>query len=615
MAQMVPESLSAAPSATRGEAWLYRLLQARLDADTIVWFDVAMRGRYADFVVLDPRRGLLVLEVKDWRLDRMRRVTPARVVLATADGEKTVAHPLTQVRGYALRLVDALAADPRLLCPGGPYRGRLALPFGYGVVWTNIRERAFRDLLPELADAPMLFRDSLAGAVEPGAFATRLFSLMPFSFPVALTPEQVDAVRYQVFPEVRLPRPRRVAADAPSQPRLAPPGDVLAVMDLAQERLAKSLGDGHRLLRGVAGSGKTVTLVCRARLLAEAFPTWRILVLCYNVSLAAFLRQMIARRSRAATIEVVNFHAFLAPLARAGGVERPVNPAWAEEVSEALCTRADAGEWTPPRYDAILIDEAHDFHSSWLRLAVACLNPETNSLFVVHDSAQNIYRKGFSFKKVGMQVRGRTRVLRTNYRNTREIAELASSFLSRGVRFDDGDAPRDDEGQLLEIIRPVSTPRSGPAPALVRCATFREECAETAARIKHWIERGHYPPPEILVLYVRRGPAAGNDRYIRALLEALGEAGVPYEWISRDRHAKQGFSTDSWAVKVSTIHSAKGLDFAAVAMVGVSLLPTSPEHEEAERKLVYVGLTRARDSLLVTYCKESKFVRELLDGE
>jgi superfamily I DNA/RNA helicase len=66
-------------------------------------------------------------------------------------------------------------------------------------------------------------------------------------------------------------------------------------------------------------------------------------------------------------------------------------------------------------------------------------------------------------------------------------------------------------------------------------------------------------------------------------------------------------------VKVSTIQSAKGLDFAAVALVGLSMLPSSPEAADAERKLTYVGLTRARDALLATYCKESAFVRDLLE--
>jgi hypothetical protein len=606
MARMIPESLNRLSRVTAGEARLFRLLQQKLDDRCYVWYDLPVRGRYADFIVLDPNRGLLVLEVKDWRLSQIREITPSHVTLETPRGEKQLPNPVRQARDYALSVADALSSDPLLIRAATPYSPRLAIPFGYGVVWTRIDAKAFRDAAPDLFEPSMLFRDALSS----DDLADRLFALLPYPHPVSLTEAQIDRIRYHIFPEIRLPRPRA------TQLKLVETAPTVAVMDLEQERLAKSLGEGHRLVRGVAGSGKTITLVCRARLLAELHPTWRVLVLCYNVSLASYLRQLISRSGapRPGSIRVTNYHAFLASLMRDAGLERASSRAWASEASETLCDLASRGKWTPPRYDAVLVDEAHDFEDSWLRLAVRCVNPETESLFVAHDSAQNIYRKGFSFSRVGVKIRGRTKILRTNYRNTREIAELASSFLARGVDFEDAESLRDDEGQFLEIIRPQSTLRSGPRPQLVRCESFREECAETAARVKHWIERGHYPANEILVLYVKRGTVSTDDRYIRALLGALDEAGVPYEWIARDQHSKRGLTLDSATVKVSTIHSAKGLDFAAVAMVGVSLLPSSPASADAERKLVYVGLTRARESLFITWCKESQFVRELIEG-
>src|SRR6185503_7228157 len=111
-----------------------------------------------------------------------------------------------------------------------------------------------------------------------------------------------------------------------------------------------------------------------------------------------------------------------------------------------------------------------------------------------------------------------------------------------GVRFVEIDSLRDDEGQLLEIIRPQSTPRSGPPPLLIPCQSYREECAETAARVKRWLEKEEYPPQEILVLYVKRGPTPADDRYIQALLESMQEAGGPYEWITEDQNSKRNFS-------------------------------------------------------------------------
>jgi superfamily I DNA and RNA helicase len=621
MAHLIPETLHSLHNVTPGEASVFRLLQQKLDDQTYVWFNIPIRRRHADFVILNPQFGLLILEVKDWQLSQMKAVNPTQLILETGQGEKKVEHPLRQARDYALHIADILNADQLLVRKNGTHQGRLSFPFGYGVVWTKIREEDFKRELFELYDpAQMLFRESLHQSITTEQLIDNLQRLFPQQFKFNLTPVQIDRIRYHIFPEVRLPRKQfvKIPQEATAS-QLQLPGTelssetVLTVMDLEQERLAKSFGEGHRLLRGVAGSGKTWTLVCRARILAELNPKWKILVLCYNVSLASLLKQMITSielPKRSNNIKVQNFHLFLSELAHSANLEKSSSTGWAEDISRILIKLASASKWKLPIYDAILIDEAHDFHTEWLRLTVQCLNPQTNSLFIVHDSAQNIYRKGFSFKKVGVQIKGRTKVLRTNYRNTREIAELASCFLSHGVKFTD-ELIRDDEGQLLEIIRPQTTLRTGPRPLMIANQSYREECAETAARVKLWMERNEYPPQEILILYVKRGSTATDDRYIKALLTALDEAGVAYDWITRDQKSKRQFLLTSPRVKVSTIHSAKGLDFAAVAMVGISMLPSAPDNTDMERKLIYVGLTRARHTLLITHCKDSQFILEL----
>ncbi|MBX7223506.1 MAG: AAA family ATPase [Blastocatellia bacterium] len=626
MAFMIPESISNLSTVTPGEDRLFRLLKAKLPDTICVWYDVPIRGRNADFVIFDPELGVLILEVKDWAAATIQAVTPTRVVLATANGDKAVVHPLQQARTYAHRLVTALESEPTLVHPTGAYQGRLVIPFGFGVVWTNLKKAEFTHTFGGLLEpAQMLFRDSLPASVEPEALRALLAECFPQRFAFRLNPAQVDRLRWHLFPEIRLAR-RTPARSRPVSPESSPqpilPGTelddatLLAVMDYDQERLAKSLGDGHRLVRGVAGSGKTWTLICRARLLAQLHPRWRVLVVCYNATLAAFLASVLGD-FKVSRIEVKTFHGLLQRALASAGIptftERFTDQA-VTELAEDLNRRRMDGRWHSAGYDAILVDEAHDFPSEWLRLVVGLLNPETDSLFVVYDGAQNIYRRGFSFAKVGIKVRGRTKLLRTNYRNTREIAEFAADFLGEGVNFAPDEPLRDDEGQLLEIVRPATTARSGPLPMLVACASFREECAEAAARVKQWIERDGVAPADILVLYVKKGAAAGDDKYVQALLTAVSEAGIPCEWIARDGRSKRSFRIDSPTVKVSTIHSAKGLDFDAVALVGVSLLPSREGDAELERKLVYIGLTRARRRLLITWCKPSQFVRELLKG-
>ncbi|KAF0249698.1 MAG: DNA/RNA helicase [bacterium] len=621
MAYMIPETVNSF-EATAGEIALFKLLQQKLDDNVYVWFNIPIKARFADFVVLHPKLGLLILEVKDWQLSKIKEINPNRVVIETTTGEKSCENPLNQARNYALQIVDLLQADPLLVQPSNGYKGKLAFPFSYAVVWSRIKSADFQLHLPELFDTnKALFWDNLSFSINAEKFYQQLQLLFPQYFNFELSTEQIDRIRYHLFPEIRLPRkqfPIKLLDYKDNQPCVVPalkpePETILTVMDLEQERLAKSLGEGHRLLRGVAGSGKTWTLICRARILAELHPDWKILVLCYNISLTTMLKQMIemvALPSSSPSIKVTNYHSFLAQLARRAKVEQTDSDQWAELLSQKLNKLIDEGKCHPVLFDAILIDEAHDFHPEWLKLIVRCLNPKTNSLFIVHDSAQNIYRKGFSFKSIGIQIKGRTKILKINYRNTREIAQLASSFLNCGVKFTD-DVLKDDEGQLLEIIRPQATLRSGSQPQLIECKNFREECAEVAARVKLWLEKGKYPPQEILILYVKKGANPRDDKYIQAVLNSLEEAGIEYEWITRDQQTKRSFELSSAKVKVSTIHSAKGLDFAAVAVVGLSLLPSSPEQTEVERKLVYVGLTRARNQLLITHCKDSQFVIEL----
>src|SRR5262249_47999219 len=135
----------------------------------------------------------------------------------------------------------------------------------------------------------------------------------------------------------------------------------LRVMDLRQERSAHSLGEGHRIVYGVAGSGKTVILVARARLLAED-PAKRVLILCYNRALAGYFHGLFAH---APNVTCLNFHQW--------GVQRNGIAFDRNEDEETfgarLLERLENGAGDAQRYDAVFIDEAQDFSRSWFQCA------------------------------------------------------------------------------------------------------------------------------------------------------------------------------------------------------------------------------------------------------
>lgn len=89
------------------------------------------------------------------------------------------------------------------------------------------------------------------------------------------------------------------------------------------------------------------------------------------------------------------------------------------------------GKISTGQYGAVMIDEGHDFEPEWLKLAVQMVDPEINSL-LLYDDAQSIYERSvqqsFSFASVGIQARGRTKILKVNYRNTQDVLNLAYEF-------------------------------------------------------------------------------------------------------------------------------------------------------------------------------------------
>ena len=232
-----------------------------------------------------------------------------------------------------------------------------------------------------------------------------------------LSEADIKRIRYHLFPEVRISG--KVKSAQPHQEQALLKMEGLEAMDLYQESLAKQLGDRHRLIRGVAGSGKTLILAARANLLAKQNPEWKILVLCYNISLSRSIRQLIEQKfqepenlfdfvtdeqgevktvSRSNPITVYNFHEWLR-------TDLKIR----EEQIPTVIKKLEESQITLPTYDAILIDEGQDFKPEWLGLVSKVLNPETQSLLIVEDRAQNIYSRRRSYvQDTGLDFRGRS---------------------------------------------------------------------------------------------------------------------------------------------------------------------------------------------------------------
>ncbi len=152
MPEMIPETLPA--RCTVGEKRVFAAL-GRLPDDCLVYYEPVVKRRYPDIIVILPDVGVLVIEVKDWRLGEIGNVDAHSVTIVRRDTATVHPHPLRQARGYMYRLMDECRKHPRagvLLQNEGPHAGGFTFPFCHIAVLSNIaRSQIEREAPPDLA--------------------------------------------------------------------------------------------------------------------------------------------------------------------------------------------------------------------------------------------------------------------------------------------------------------------------------------------------------------------------------------------------------------------------------------------------------------------------------
>ena len=593
MATLIPALGACTARMMRGERRVAERLQDKLDDDYLLWYDVPVGPlqSHPDFVVMHPRRGLLILEVKDWKLATIAKVDKQTWTLVPGGVPKSVINPLEQARQYAHQVVDALKRDAQLTHADGPHQGNLTFPWSYGVVLTNITRKQFTsaELHHAMESQRVLCSDEMTEAVDAEDLQSRLWGMFPYMMRGVLTLPMLERVRWILFPQVRLPEQGTLFA---ADDALADLPSIMRVMDLQQEQLARSLGVGHRVIHGVAGSGKTMILGYRAEYLARASTanSKPILILCFNEPLGVKLHGVMDAKGLSERVHVRHFHKWCHEQIKAFGQTLPAQGThFFEELVDAVIRGVERKQIPSGQYQAVLIDEGHDFAPEWLKLVVQMVDPASNSLLVLFDDAQSIYQRHtacnaarpFSFKSVGIQAQGRTTVLKINYRNTQQIlqtASLVAADLLSGA--DQGD---DD----IVLLQPVSCGRAGPAPLLICLPTLQEEAWAMADHLRLAHEQGH-AWGDMAVLC-----ADWKTRDLCA--QVLHQRGLPLE----NRVVTGDFDPDSDKIKVMTMHASKGLEFALVALPGVGHMPAPDEDEKEAARLFYVAATRATHSLVI----------------
>ena len=569
MAIMIPENISMNKNATGGENRMFNILKELLPDDYIVWYELRVKRKHSDFIILGPETGLVVLEIKDWNISSIVRANQNTYELGTDIG--TTQNPQQQARQYMIDIVNKLKKVEELQNKDPKYKGKPIFKYGSGVVFTKIQKKSFelRGLDETIDMDTTFFADDLKymeASKDSQYLLKRLKAIAPYDLG-DLAYNQIQTVRGHLFREVRLLNNE----------------DVFKVMRVEQEQLAKGLGYGHRVIRGVAGSGKTLVLTCRAQYLARNHEDWKILALCFNTVLATHLKNVI-EAEKYSNLESKHFHQWIREIGQQVDLKCGIKD---EEITHMLeAIRSDYLDKLE-KYDAILIDEGQDMAKEWLEFIVNMLrSPQKSHLLLASDGAQNLYNRKYTLKSVGIQAAGRTKILRENYRNTKQILDCANGFL----KDDQVHASSDSEDNNF-MIEADTAARTGPEPFIKECSSFDEEVDETIKKIKLLRDMG-VQPRDICILYF-------NKNQLGHIESKLIDQKIYYNPISKSAEHKRNFDYSNNVVKVSTIHSAKGLDFDYIFILGFGKGLDKRYNES--KKLIYVGMTRAKNQLMITY--------------
>ncbi|MEU3860380.1 UvrD-helicase domain-containing protein [Streptomyces sp. NPDC028722] len=255
-------------------------------------------------------------------------------------------------------------------------------------------------------------------------------------------------------------------------------------------------------------------------------------------------------------------------------------------------------------YDHVVVDEAQDLHPAQWRLLRALVTEGPDDLFLTGDPHQRIYDARVSLRSLGIEVSARSSRLRINYRSTEEILRWSRALL-------DGEPVADLTGDDEDNLAGYRSLLHGAKPVSEGHPTELAEAEAVVRRVQDWVEAG-VDPSEIAV-------CARFRTRLTALADKLSAAGLPVIRV------KDGEAADAVGVRVSTLHSLKGLEFRCVAVTGVSAsaFPFAPavtpvevdrlQHATdmaAERCLLFVACTRAREALYVSYGgRPSEFLR------
>jgi len=355
-------------------------------------------------------------------------------------------------------------------------------------------------------------------------------------------------------------------------------------LDKNQQKTKLNKLNAHTLVRGVAGSGKSLLLRKRIERIFTEANNYRILVLTYNRFMAGWIQALVPIASSNNSIDCRTFNSW----------------AWHTLDYDYNTPASDFLQKTQlntPKYNAILIDEAQDFKDEWFIGLMNLLDPQTNSLFVVYDNTQSVYgnphrRRGdWSWSRLGINIVGRTDILDFNYRNSPEIGLSAWNFFLPFISRANVPISRDSPGAIIEP-KFNKNRSSNVAVSLIHCNDYNKIAKEVALSLSQ------YPNSSIAIMM---HPDIKNQVQYKVSV-ALTQFGVSHHAPQKSED-RIGNIVIRPCVIVDSWNSLKGVEFDAVILINIDYvykyINASDQFENFSG--LYTAMTRARDHLVMVY--------------
>ena len=572
---------------TQGERAVLELFDRKLPPKWEIYVQPHMNGLRPDFVLLNPDVGIGVFEVKDWDLRAMSYRSDAEtkgaedsrpVLRATYDGRTfdLRVNPVEQVRRYKEEIFS-------LYCPRLEKRNGFAV-ITAGLIFTCTARNDVLELLSpfqtkdERERYPQYSPITGCEAIKAGDVAAIFPEAASRSSSRFMTLDHADDIRGWLV-----------------EPDLAATQRTPLEMDSRQRSFAQSRTDsGYRRIKGPAGSGKSVVLAARAAQLAAEGKS--VLVATFNITLWHYLRDLVARGSRAPgwndRITFVHFHRWCRMVCDEVGWGAAYDDLWKDSrdldaiLNHALPDLAARAAQEPgtTRYDAILVDEGQDYRLSWWNALRNAAKPGAEFLLVA-DKTQDVYGTAGAWTDDAIQgagFTGRWAELETSYRLPNDAMDLARAFAKNFLPKDLVDLPQPEQGSLA--LHPCVLRWVQCAPGL----SSADACVgEVLAMMKHTGKDG-LANADITVL---TDDQEEGENIVLALSQRFRTVST-FDCDTREsRRKKMGFWMGDSRVKATTLHSFKGWE-ARLLVVHITRAFTADA-----RALVYTGLTRLKRSV------------------